>query len=257
MNPSSLSGRGIVITRPREHALGLAERVRAAGGTPILFPTIEILAPRDPGEMADVIARLDRFQIAIFISPTAVSRGLEMVSVKRDWPPSLRVAAVGAGTESALVKHGFHGVISPANQADSEALAALAELQDVRGRSIVIFRGEGGREWLRATLEARGAKVEYAQCYRRARPEADANEVLANWRRGGIDAVTATSAEGLENFFRMIGPPGAEYLQGTPTFVPHSRIRLAAEGLGIREVVVTGRGDDRIVEGLAAFFATV
>jgi uroporphyrinogen-III synthase len=148
-------------------------------------------------------------------------------------------------------------VIAPSGEADSEALAELPELQDLQGRSVVIFRGQGGREWLRTKLEARGARVEYAECYRRARPDADPDGLLARWQSGGIDAVSITSAEGLANFFEMLGPTGKGYLRATPVFVPHARIALAAHKLDVREIVVTGDGDVRTVAEMAAFFARV
>jgi len=252
-----LSGRGIVVTRPREHALALAERIRAAGADPILFPTIEILPPENAAAVSSLIARLDGFQLAIFVSPTAVMRGHAMVVASRKWPAGLRVAAVGTGTASALEELGFHSVIAPSGEADSEALAELPELQDLKGCSVVIFRGQGGREWLRTRLEAQGARVEYAECYRRARPAADAGGLLARWQSGGIEAVSITSAEGLANFFEMLSPTGRGYLRATPVFVPHPRIALAARKLGVREIVVTGRGDARTVAEMAAFFAKV
>jgi uroporphyrinogen-III synthase len=148
-------------------------------------------------------------------------------------------------------------VISPPGEADSEALAALPELQNLRDRAVVIFRGRDGREWLRARLEARGARVEYAECYRRARPSADAGGLLARWQRGGIEAVSITSAEGLENFIAMLGPTGKGYLCATPVFVPHPRIAAAARELGVRQVLVTGSGDDRTVAEMSAFFSRV
>jgi len=257
MSAGPLSGRGIVITRPREHAPGLAERIRAAGGEPILFPTIEILPPNDPAVVTKVIARLERFQIAIFVSPTAALRGCAMVRASRTWPAGLRLAAVGEGTASALREEGFDAMMSPAGESDSEALAALPELQDLHGRSVVIFRGEGGREWLRGALEDRGARVEYAECYRRARPQSDPRRLLASWQSGGVEAVSITSSEGLANLFAMLGPTGGGYLRATPVFVPHPRIEAAARALEVRKIVVTGRGDARTVAEMAAFFARV
>lgn len=257
MTVSPLSGRGIVITRPREHAAALAERIRAAGGKPILFPTIEILPPEDPGRVSGVVGRLETFHLAIFVSRTAATKGYGLVRASRPWPQTLRVAAVGEGTAKALTDLGIRGVIAPAREADSEALASLAELQDLRNRSVVIFRGQGGREWLGAALEKRGAYVEYAECYRRARPEADAGELLAKWQTGGIEAVTITSSEGLANFLAMLGPTGRGYLRATPAFVPHPRIERAARELEVRTVIVTGFGDDRAVTEMAAFFARV
>ena len=257
MSAGPLTGRGIVITRPREHAPALAERIRAAGGDPILFPTIEILPPENPEAASRVVAGLESFQLAIFVSPTSAVQGYGAVSARRPWPQGLRVAAVGAGTARALERLGFRDVISPSGGSDSEALAALDELQDLRGRSVVIFRGQGGREWLRRELEARGARVEYAECYRRARPDLSAGALLARWQTGGVDAVSITSAEGLANFFAMLGPTGGRYLRATPVFVPHPRIELAARELEIREIIVTGRGDERLIEEMTSFFARV
>jgi uroporphyrinogen-III synthase len=254
---AGLSGRGVVITRPREHAGALAERIRAAGGEPILFPTIEILPPESGTAVSGVIARLESFDLAIFVSPTAAMRGHSAVTASRPWPGHLRVAAVGAGTARVLSERGFRNVISPPGEADSEALAALDELRELRGRSVVVFRGEGGRAWLARELEARGARVEYAECYRRARPEADARGLLARWQSGGVEAASITSSEGLENFLAMLGPTGGRYLRATPVFVPHPRIARAARDLDVREVIVTGRGDDRAVAEMAAFFARV
>src|SRR5215467_7935871 len=257
MSAGPLAGRGIVVTRPREQAGALAGRIRAAAGDPILFPAIEILPPEKPETLAAVIATLEKFQLAIFVSPTAVERAHAMVSAIRRWPEGLRVAAVGAGTGRSLEERGFRGVLSPSGEGDSEALAALPELRDLSGSSVVIFRGQGGREWLRGALEARGARVEYAECYRRVRPGAPIGGLLARWQSGGVDAVSITSAESLVNFSAMLGPTGATYLRATPVFVPHPRIELAARKLEIREIVVTGQGDERAVEEMAAFFARV
>jgi uroporphyrinogen-III synthase len=254
----TLSGRAIVITRPREHAARLAEAVRAAGGDPLIFPVIEIAPPRDREALARTVAKLDDFDLAIFISESAVARGCEVVLAARPWPKGVRVAAVGVATARALERLGFGGVLAPQGQGDSESLAALPELQNLRGRQVVIFRGEGGREWLRKELEARGATVHYAECYRRAPPaSASLGPLLARWQRGGVDAVSITSGEGLANLFGMLGPTGKNYLRATPVFVSHPRIAGLARELGIADVVLSGPGEDAIVSGMADFFAKV
>ncbi len=64
---------------------------------------------------------------------------------------------------------GFAEVIAPQDGFDSEAVIALPEFaaDAVRGRKVLIFRGDGGRELLADTLRERGASVEYVTCYRR------------------------------------------------------------------------------------------
>jgi len=253
----SLAGRSVLVTRPEGLAGRLAELLRAEDAEAVLLPAIEILPPRDPAALAALIDRLDEFDIAIFVSPTAASRAHAAVSARRTWPGRLRLAAIGGATARALRDLGIEKVIAPQGRGDSEALAALPEMAQVRGKRIVIFRGEGGREALRETLEARGAFVAYAECYRRALPRADVGPLVERWRNGGIDAVSVTSTEGLENLLALLGPAAAPLLRATPLFVPHPRIAEAAAGLGMGRVAVTEASDEALVAALAAFFARV
>ena len=72
---------------------------------------------------------------------------------------------------------------------------------------------------------------------------------------GGTSQVTVTSAEGLSNLFDMVGTLGRPWLRKTALFVPHERIAERARELGIAEVIVTGAGDDAMVEAMVRFFA--
>ena len=250
-----LEGRGILIARPRELAERLAVAVRAAGAAPFIFPSIEILPPSDTAALDSVIARLGKFDLAIFVSQNAVTHG--MARIAGAWPVRLRAAAVGAATAAALRGAGVAAVIEPGAGADSEALAALPEFTDLGGRSVVIFRGEGGREWLRRKLEAKGARVEYAQCYRRRMPSADAAELNARWQRGGIEAVVVSSSEGLSNLAQMLGAPGRDCLRITPVFVPHAHVARAAAEAGIGTAIITAPGDEGTIAGLRGYFGKV
>lgn len=255
----SLAGRGILVTRPRGQADALAALVRSAGGRPILFPALEIVAPADSARLHASIARLDRFDDAIFVSPTAVERAFELLRARAEQagplPARLRVAAVGQGSARALARHGVTQVIVPADRYDSEALLALPQFCEVAGRAVLIFRGEGGRALLAETLAGRGATVEYADCYRRVRPQADAQPLLEAWARGEVHAVTVTSAEALCNLDAMLGSQGRAALRATPLFAPHERIAAAAHELGIAQAMVTAAGDAGMVEALLDYFA--
>jgi uroporphyrinogen-III synthase len=235
----------------------MAALIRAAGGEPVLFPALEILDAEDLQPVLALIERLDAFDLAIFVSANAVNKALDLVQARRAWPAGLRVATVGRGSERALERHGFAAVIAPRERFDSEGLLELPELKDVAGKRVVIFRGDGGRELLGDTLAARGAAVEYAECYRRGRPQADAAPLLALWERRQLDAFTVTSSEGLANLHELLGEAGRQCLQQTPLFAPHERIAAAARALGVRTVVLTGPGDEGLIAGMAAFFAKV
>lgn len=252
---SPLAGRGIVVTRPALQAAPLAEMIRSAGGQPILFPVLEILDTADLAPLIDAVDRLDSFELAIFISPNAVLRAMNQIVARRTWPAGLRAAVVGKGSVKELKRFGITGVLVPTRSFDSEGLLALPELQQIDGWRVVIFRGDGGRELLGDTLAGRGASVEYVECYRRARPRADASPLLRAWARNEVDAVTVTSSEGLRNLFEMLGKLGQSWLRRTPLLVPHPRIALAARELGCRNVVETAPGDEGLMAALRQLFA--
>ena len=248
-----LNGRGIVITRPAQQAQTLADLIIAAGARALLFPVIEIADVADARPARAVLDRLDQFQIAIFVSPNAVEKGMQLIGTK-PLPPGLRIAAIGGGTVRALARFGLRDVVAPAGRFDSEALLELRDLAQVAGQRIAIFRGAGGREVLGEVLAQRGALVEYAECYRRRRPQADAASLLQAWERGEVEAVVVTSSEGVRNLFDMTGTAGHMWLQRTPLFAPHPRIAETARALGAREVVVTMPGDEGVLAALAAYF---
>jgi uroporphyrinogen-III synthase len=254
--PQPLAGRGIVVTRPERQARALAERIRAAGGRALLFPVLEIVDVEDLKPLHALIDRLDQFDLAVFISPSAVDKAMNLIGARRALPPALRVAAVGRGSAKALRRFGVQQVLAPSAAADSEALLALPEMQSIAGQRVIIFRGDGGRELLGDALAARGARIEYAECYRRGKPNLDAAPLMRAWARAEIDAVTVTSSEGLRNLYDMVGKLGQSWLRKTPLFAPHPRIAAAARALGVVTVVETAPGDDGLIDALQRHFAS-
>lgn len=251
----ALSGRHIVVTRPAEQAHHLAEAIAREGGSVVLFPVLAIHDIEDQAALIDIARRLDSFDLAIFISPNAVNKALNWITARRAWPATTRVATMGKTSERELAHFGFANVIAPSGRFDSEALLEMPAMQDMAGKNVVIFRGDGGRELLGDTLVARGATVEYVECYRRGKPNLDAAPLLKLWVRGELDAITATSSEGLRNLFDMVGSLGQTWLRKTPLFAPHRRIAEEAGRLGLEHVLATEPGDEGLLAGLIAHFS--
>lgn len=246
-----LAGMGIVITRPREAAEALAAELAREGARPIVFPALAVEPVEDSPALEAALAALARSSLAIFVSANAVAAGVPRVLRRGPWPAQVAVAAVGDATAAALRGAGFAGVLSPGERQDSEGLLALPRLQAVQGQRITIFRGVGGREQLRAGLEARGATVAYAECYRRGPVQADATALLAAWDRGEVHAVSALSAETLDNFVAMLGEGAAPRLARATLVVPHRAIAAHARRHGFGRVVLAGAGADGIANALS------
>lgn len=251
MRGRALEGVGIVVTRPRHAAEPLAAELMRDGARVFVFPALAVEDIEPSAGSQAALARLPQADIAIFISANAAERGLALARRAGPWPACVRVAAIGEATADALRNSGFGAVISPAERHDSEALLELPELQAVRGLHIIVFRGIGGRERLRETLEARGARVEYVECYRRLRPAADAAPLLAAWAREEIHAVSALSAETLENFVALVGPAAEPWLARTVLLVPHPAVARHPDARRFARVAVARPGAAGLAEALS------
>lgn len=250
---TALTGLKVLVTRPEGQAQGLMDKLTALGATPIHFAAIEILEPRDTTALKTLMGQLSRYDWAVFISPNAVSRALNIIrGMDIDWPSTVRIAGIGRGSARELKRLGFNDVLVPTGRFDSESLLSLDPMQNVAGLRFIIFRGEGGRELLGDTLEARGAHIEYAECYRRGAPVADVSALLRQWARQGLDAITLTSVEGLHHLYDALGQVGQRWLAKTTLVVASARLKDACLALGLEGPVIVAEGadDEAIVAAL-------
>lgn len=253
-----LAGLNVLVTRPSHQADAFCAMIEGAGGRAIRFPVLEILDPEDSKGLLALIDALHTFDIAVFISPNAVNKAMNMIHARREFPSDLKVAAIGQKSAQELRRFGHPADICPQARFDSEALLELPEMQSVAGKRVIIFRGDGGREMLGDTLKARGAEVEYANAYRRGRPKADAGPIMYLWSRGELDVITVTSTEGLRNLFDMVGKLGQMWLRRTPLLVGSERMLVTAEELGFKQPpeVAADPSDEAMFEALLRWAAT-
>lgn len=246
MAETPLKSLNIVVTRPRDQAVGLSQSITKLGGNAILFPLLEIAPAADSSELNTLKQHLSTYDLLIFISPNAVKYGMDALG---NIPNTVRVATVGQSSAQALRDLGIGHVIAPTDRFDSEALLALPTLQSVSGWKIAILRGNGGRELLGDTLKARGAQVDYVTCYERSKPELDADSVL----KAGPHAINVTSSEALGNLWQGLTQAQQTQFSALPLFVPHARIAELAQQQGWKNVILTEAGDDGLLAALVAW----
>jgi uroporphyrinogen-III synthase len=257
---SAVRGKHIVVTRPAEQADKLAHEIEARGGIAVRFPVLAIFDAEDPRPLQAAVQDIERYDVAVFVSPNAAEKALGAITAKRAWPERVVAAAMGETSARAIARFGVTRIVTPAGgRFDSEALLERPEFQAdrLRGSRVAIFRGDSGRELLGETLEARGAQVERIPCYRRGRPDIDAAPLRALLAQGAVDAVTVTSSEGLRNLMEMVGATEAGALKAVPLFVAHQRIAEEARQLGFVAVIVTAPGDAGLLAGLEAHFGAM
>jgi uroporphyrinogen-III synthase len=119
------------------------------------------------------LSQLSEFALVAFVSPNAVHAVFSRLPL---WPRNLPIAVMGEGSRTALSEHGLNNanamIISPTNpdRTDSETLLEVLDLTRLKGKEVLIVRGESGRELLADALRSQGVVVRQIAAYRRLAP---------------------------------------------------------------------------------------
>lgn len=249
-----LAAVNVLITRPVMPASRTATRVAALGATPLIFPTLIIEPPTDSAPLKAALGNIGDYYAALFVSPSAAEMALApMSSTPFRLPASLHVYAPGPGTAEELSRLGVERVEMPESSFDSEGLLALPSLQAaaVKGKRIVIFRGNDGRELLREELVKRGATVDAITAYHRRAPSTPPTGLRELLRGGKINAISVMSSDAASNLVPLV--PVAERertLFPIAVYASHLRIAETARALGFRNVIQTQAGDAGLITAL-------
>lgn len=239
MSEGPLAGYRVLVTRPPHQSADLVAAIEGAGGKAIRFPVIQIVG-RDLKVVTRELASLPKPDIAIFVSRNAVDYGLTAIIES-----GAKIAAIGPTTRAALEAAGADVAISSGEGFDSEQLLAHPGLKNVRGKVVIIVRGERGRELLADTLRQRGADVRFLSTYRREIFDASDKEIEAldnRFRRGEIDCVTIMSIETLENLLQLLPASSLASFRQTPLVAPGARVIQTTMELvpGISAIMAAG-----------------
>ena len=230
----------ILITRTEPGAATLAAALTAAGFDALRYPVLEI-RPLDPAANRRVIARLDQFDVVIFVSTHAVTLGMALIDeFWRVRPSQLMWIAVGGATAAALAQRGIVAVVPVAET--SEGILALPETRTVTGQHVLLVAGLGGRTELAEGLAKRGAEVEMLTLYERAPIVAPRSP-----RFDRIAAVVVSSADGARAFAMHWRAAHGDF--DVPVIAPSARVAKVLRELRFGSVVESaGAGAAAVVE---------
>jgi uroporphyrinogen-III synthase len=250
--------RTVVVTRPRAQADSLARAIASLGRRAVVLPLLDIAPLDDTSALQAALARLPSYALVAFVSPNAVDAVFAHLAA---WPAGVPVAVVGEGSRLALARHGvtsdnttIHCPPDPANS-DSEHLLASLDLASLRGKRVLIVRGESGRELMADTFRAAGALVELVAAYRRSVPRLDpalAAQLAVLLAQPNDWIITSSEAlRGLASLVRELDPvDGPARLREQHLIVPHTRIAETARALACNRITLTGSGDARLLAAI-------
>jgi uroporphyrinogen-III synthase len=245
----------VVVTRPVAQAAPWVHKLRAQGVDAVALPLIEIVPPADAAPVQAAWRSLAQQAVVFFVSANAVEHFFARRPPGAGWPPATRAAAPGPGTAEALRAAGVPAaaVVEPAADApsfDSEALWARLRGETWAGRSVLVVRGEAGRDWLADQWRSAGATVSYLDAYARRPPTPDAagrDLLQAAQAAPGAYLWLFSSSEAVRHLLALLqgAPPS-----GSRALATHPRIAAAARAAGFTDVLECGATEAAVLQAI-------
>ncbi|MDO5399559.1 MAG: uroporphyrinogen-III C-methyltransferase [Eubacteriales bacterium] len=203
-----LKGRSILVTRPRDRAGTLSQRLRALGAAATEYPCIETRPIVPCPAMEQALKDIGDYRWLAFTSPAGVEafwaclRGLGLDARQLG---GIRLAAIGSGTARALSGHGLEADLVPPVYDAAHLGQALAERAE---GPVLILRAREGSPALTAALERAGVPFRDIPVYDTVYDNPRSAALRAALDRGELEFVTFTSASTVKGFVSTVGPDG-------------------------------------------------
>lgn len=209
-NRLPLAGKRIVVTRTREQASALSDRLSAMGAEVLELPTIRIVPPSDRKDFAAAVVDSPHYDWLVFSSPNGVKKFFEaFFAVYEDIRElgGARIAAVGPGTAAQLKKIGLMVDIMPQKAVAEELIAEFdrkgEEFGGVANVTMLWVHSEKGRDVVYKELMKRQAIVDECIAYNTVPETEDPTGARAALLEAGADLITFTSSSTVHNFMAL------------------------------------------------------
>ena len=210
---STLKGKTVALTRPRDQAAEAAEMVTKRGGRPYLIPAIEIKGASDLEPINAFITELgaEAVDYVIFMSVNGVRHLLnaaEDLGLLDETLTGLRktvIIAVGPRTARELEAHQIDVDVVPSKYTSEGVVESLEKL-DVSGKTVRVPRTSSATPVLKEKLWEMDALVQEVYVYESAVPEDKKlrEKFLQDLTAGDIDAILFGSTSCVKNLFQML-----------------------------------------------------
>jgi uroporphyrinogen-III synthase len=202
-----LAGRRVLVTRTREQAEGLVDRLHRAGASVTVVPLIATVPIAEPAAIVATAAETAAAPAprwVVFTSATAVRLVIGAAGAAAF--SGMLIAAVGPATAAALLSAGATTELV-ANDHDADGLATILLDAGMAGATVWLPVAEGARGDLTERIRAAGAVVNVQFIYRSVMPAGAPDRVHAALA-GGVDAITLTSGSTARNLARAAASGG-------------------------------------------------
>jgi len=201
-----LMGHRIVVTRAREQASELVQRLSDLGAECLECPTIEVVPPDDFKPLDTAIENLSTYEWLIFTSVNGVSFFFDRLFAKNKDVRALRnirTGVIGPATAKRLFDFGLQSDIVPETYRAESIIKTFAG-KDLNGKKILLPRAKEARPILPVELTRMGAVVDEVTAYRTRSVQGNTDLLLKRLKEKTIDMITFTSSSTVKNFHALV-----------------------------------------------------
>ncbi|HLE24314.1 MAG TPA: uroporphyrinogen-III synthase [Thermodesulfobacteriota bacterium] len=209
-----LSGKRILITRPRKQSKEISNEIKLFGGIPVLLPLIKIRTLFDENEFNKFLAYLSESEIdyVVFMSVNSVksllsnARKFAKVSVLVKALRKSLIVAVGERTATYLGRVNIHVDIIP-KKFSSEGVVRELLNRNVRNKIIYIPKTNSSNNHIKKQLEKSGAIIHEYYVYETVIPKSLPllQDVVKQLLERKIWAITFMSPSTVRSFLGLAG----------------------------------------------------
>ena len=203
-----LFGKRILVTRSREQASVLSEKLERLGAEAWEYPTIKIQEPEDLTSLDQAVANAGAYDWIIFTSVNGVKAFFNRLKAQRLDIRSLnnaKICAIGPKTAEALEERGLLVDVMP-EVFRAEAVVAALEGRIQTGDKVLLPRADLARQVLVDSLQQLGAQVDEIIAYQTVLADtSDTELLLEKLQAGEMHIVTFTSSSTVTNFLQLVG----------------------------------------------------
>ncbi|HET7535336.1 MAG TPA: uroporphyrinogen-III synthase [Candidatus Didemnitutus sp.] len=203
-----LSGKRIVITRPREQAAEWRAQLEGLGATVLELPLIQVTKSYDKSTLVEVFTELTQYEWVVFTSANGARFFFEEFYRAFDDIRALgvvRIAVVGEATAEVIRGQHLRVELQPKKANADELAKMLVERESLDSAKVLVVTGNLNRDTLIEKLNEARAIVDRLPIYKTEETDLAKDPIAGEFRQHGADAIVFASPSAAQSFFDQAG----------------------------------------------------
>ena len=245
-----LHGVTVAVTRPKNRAGTLTDKLRALGAHVISYPCIETKTIWPNMPVVEALASIDQYSWLVLTSPTGVETLIQLLDAADMDMRNLahmKIAVIGSATAKALKAHGLRADYIPAIYDSVHLAEGLVRLVG-EGDRVLLLRAAQGSAELPVQLGEACIPFDDVPIYETLYYNENSADMAQALSAGEIDYVTFTSASTVRGFVSSL-PEGTD-VSGFRALCIGAMTEQAAKSAGMQTITATSATIDAMLSRL-------